>query len=389
VQATESERVARIVAAEEVHREAFHETSAGLWGRNHETRRRRGRRELQAVANAERRNGLLSPRYAACTKHGPFREDARVAEDPIEPDAPEPLETRVDRLWAFAARAVIRAVVAGLAVVVLALLNNNYASDRSRATRFSSDSSDRLNRRRVGWRRATTFSATPALMFMIMDMEKMSGDPRLQRLLDDYRKSTFVSNPQNPLHTVWARMVDSQATVPVIDARGIPAGDIHEILWVAHAIAPDRVLISPDERANLFSRTKYFWGRRNHQLFALDSYRYYNGGSPELDSTLAHLAKKVARDEHFDFRVNDSYPQRISFVLAAHQPDLIRSRWVERVINNQAADGHWSYCWHSWCKGVMDFSADDPDPSHATVQAAWALTLLKHRFPQWIERNYR
>jgi hypothetical protein len=37
----------------------------------------------------------------------------------------------------------------------------------------------------------------------------------------------------------------------------------------------------------------------------------------------------------------------------------------------------------------MDFSADDPDPSHATVQAAWALTLLKHRFPQWIERNYR
>jgi len=313
----------------------------------------------------------------------------RVLEDPIEPDEPEPLETRVDRLWAFAARAVIRTTMAGLAVVVLALLNNNYAVRRLTRDEFLL----RLERSiesATSWLAVRSdFFGNPALMFMIMDMEKMSGDPRLQRLLDDYRKSTFVSNPNNPLHTVWAQMVDAQKTVPVIDARSVPAGDIHEILWVAHAIAPNRVLISPEERANLFSRTKYFWGRRNHQLFALDSYRYYNGRSSELDSTLAHLAKKVARDEHFDFRVNDTYPQRIAFVLAAQHPDLIRSRWVERVINNQDADGHWSYCWYSWCKGVMDFSANDPDPSHATVQAAWALTLLKHRFPQWIERNYQ
>jgi hypothetical protein len=282
-----------------------------------------------------------------------------------------------------------RVASAALLVVVVALLNNNYAVRRLARDEFLL----RLERSieaATNWLAARTeMFGNPALMFMIVDMEKMSGDPRLQRLLDEYRRSTFVSNPQNPLHAVWARMVDSQTPVPVIDARRVPAGDVIETLWDAHAIAPKHVLISSAQRANMFSRTKYFWGRRHHQLLALDIYRHYNGGSPELDSTLAHLAKKVARDAHFDVRVNDSYAQRIAFVLGAGHPDLIRSRWVERVISNQQPDGHWGYCWYSWCKGVLDFSADDPDPSHATVQAAWALTMLKHRFPQWMQHHYR
>lgn len=276
-----------------------------------------------------------------------------------------------------------------LLIVMLALLNNNYALARVPGAEVRA----RLERsieRATSWLSAhPEILGNPALLFMVVDMERMSGDARMRAMLDAYRRSTFMSDPSDPLSAVWAYLVDPHRPIPVINATGVPANDVVEILWMAHAIAPDRVLISADQHANMFSRTKYFWGRRNHQLFTLDMYRYFNGGSPELDSTLAHLANKVARDAHFDLRVNDSYPQRIAFVLAAGHPDLIRPRWVERVLRYQHPDGHWNYCWYRWCKGVFEFSARDLDPAHTTVQAAWALYMLKHRFPQWIGRHYQ
>jgi hypothetical protein len=229
-----------------------------------------------------------------------------------------------------------------------------------------------------------------ALMFMIVDMEKMSGDPRLRQLLSAYRQSRFVTDTSQLFSGVWARMVDPQASVPTIDLTGVPAGEVMETLWDAYAIAPDRVKISSAQRANMFSPSKYYWGRRHHQLLALDIYRYYNGGSADLDATLGHLAEKVARDAHFDLRVNDSYPQRAAFILGAGRPDLIRSRWIERLLNYQRPDGAWSYYWYGWGKGVLEFGLDESfGVSHATVQAAWALYMLKYRFPRWIDQHYR
>jgi hypothetical protein len=281
-----------------------------------------------------------------------------------------------------------RLAAAAFLLVVLALLNNNYSIGRMSRAEFR----QRLDRSiddATNWLVAhPEMFGNPALMFMVADMEHLSGDVRLRRVLEEYRRSQFVSNQRSTLSHVWPRMVDSQAPVPLVDARGMPTGDIAELLWLAHAIAPDRVLINSSQRANMFSPTKYFWGRRVHQLFALGAYRHYNGSSPELEATLDHLAKKVARDARFDLRVNDTYPQRCAFLLGAGRPDLVRRRWIERVLAYQHGDGHWSYCWFGWCKGIIDFSRQDPDPSYTTVQAAWALYMLKHRFPQWTERHY-
>ena len=116
-------------------------------------------------------------------------------------------------------------------------------------------------------------------------------------------------------------------------------------------------------------------------------YRHFNGGTPELDQTMNYLSEKIARDAHFDFRVSDSYIQRTTFVLAAGHPDLVRRRWVERILENQNADGSWSYCWYGWCRGIFEFNIYNP--GHATVQGAWALTMLKYRYPQWVEEHYR
>jgi hypothetical protein len=230
----------------------------------------------------------------------------------------------------------------------------------------------------------------PSMMYMIADMEKVSHDPRLQAILQDYQ-THYLTHPTNPLDVAWVRLVVRDAYVPVIRVPDMQ-GQLAERAWDAYAVAPDKVSLAPDDRASMFSPTKYIWGKRQHQLLALVMYRDYNGSSPELDNTINYLAQKVARDAHYDFRVTDSYIQRTAFVLAAGRPDLIRSRWVDRILDNQNADGSWNYCWHAWCRGVFEFStkynADSSLSIHSTIQAAWALYMLKYRYPQWIDEHY-
>jgi len=285
--------------------------------------------------------------------------------------------------WAWKCAAVL------LLLLSLAVLNNNYSlrqvpqgEFRARLDRSLQDSTNWMSGH-------PEILGNPSLMFMVADMEKMSGDPRLRGMLDQYLQSKYVTKSFTPFGPVWARMVDPQAPVPMMNLTQIPEQDIFEVLWDAYAIAPDRVMISNSERENMFSPTKYYWGKRQHQLLALDMYRRYNGGSEELNSTINHLAEKVARDAYFDFRVNDSYVQRSAFILGADRPDLIRSRWVERILDYQRPDGSWAYCWYSWCRGIFEFKLGDFGPDHSTVQAAWALYMLKYRYPQWIEQRYR
>ncbi len=271
---------------------------------------------------------------------------------------------------------------------LLAVLNNNFSLASMSREQFQSE----LNRSveaSTNWiAHHPEIMGNEALMFMIADMESMSGDPRLRELLDKYPHSRWVDQPFQPLTFVWKRMVDPHANVPRMDLTQAPEGGVAEMLWDAYAMAPDAVIISSGQRANMFSPTKFYWGARQHQLLALVMYRHFNGGSEELNNTINHLAEKIARDQHFDFRVTDSYVQRNAFVVGAARPDLIRSRWIERTIDYQHADGGWNYCWYGWCRGIFEFKVESETSQHATVQAAWSLYMLKYRYPQWVEQHY-
>jgi len=275
-----------------------------------------------------------------------------------------------------------------LLVLALALLNNNFS--------LRSPSRDAFNRQldleldnALNWITDNAYISerNPSIMYMIADMERMSHDPRLQGLLDHYRKQYLV-HPVDVFDLIWFRLVVRNANVPTIyppDSQG----SFNELLWDAYAVAPDKIFLAPRDRASMFSPTKYSWGMRQHQILALIMYRDYNGGSPELDATLNYLAQKIARDARYDFRLNDSYIQRTAFVLGAGRPDLIRARWVDRILDHQNADGSWNSCWYGWCRGIFEFRIDSGGDGHATVQAAWALTMLKYRYPQWIDPHYR
>ena len=266
-----------------------------------------------------------------------------------------------------------------------ALVYNNYSFHNLSRAQFDAQLDGALERATV-WIAANPELSlkNPSVMYMIADMEKMSADPRLQSLLDEYHRRLL--HPVELFDLVWIRLVDRRAPIPAIPFRAMRM-EPYERIWDAYAIAPNNVGIYPAYRADMFSPTKYVWGVRQHQLLALVMYRDFNGDNAELDFTINHLSEKIARDAHYDFRVSDSYIQRTTFVLAAGRPDLVRPRWPERILENQTADGSWKYCWYGWCRGIFEFNITNP--GHPTVQAAWALTMLKYRYPQWIKEHYR
>jgi hypothetical protein len=278
-------------------------------------------------------------------------------------------------------------LVAFASLLALTLLNNNFSLGRPARAAVNAQLDHDLDAA-INWIKGypEISERNPSMMYMIADMERMSHDPRLQAVLEHYQKH-YLAYPANPLDFAWFRLVNRKAEVPAIQVPDLH-GQLNEFAWGAYAVAPDKISLSPGDRANMFSPSKYFWGARQHQLLALVIYRDYNGSSPELNDTMNYLAEKIARDAHYDFRITDSYIQRTAFVLAAGRPDLIRRRWVERILDHQNADGSWNSCWYGWCRGAFEFRIDNGGDGHATVQAAWALTMLKYRYPQWIESQY-
>jgi hypothetical protein len=225
------------------------------------------------------------------------------------------------------------------------------------------------------------YQNNPPLLFMVGDMARMSNDPRLKTIIDNYLVGRHVRVPGVPVTWYYARMADPAAQVPILLAPDLPNLGWQD-RWNSYAMAPARVEITPEDRANLFSPTKYSWGTRLHiQLLALDMYRSFNGPSPELEQTLNPITAGVAREANWDFRINDVFYQRTAFLLGAGRPDLVKSRWVDLILDHQRENGSWNYCWHGWCRGIFEFKSFEFNTGHPTVQAACrALSLIASGF---------
>jgi hypothetical protein len=286
--------------------------------------------------------------------------------------------------WLLAVFAVIVLLVAAAVVI------NNYSFHQRSRAEFNAQ----LNR---AIESSTQWIVThpenygnPPLMFMVGDMAEMSDDPRLQQYVQGYLASKWVHVPGQPMTWYYARWAYPTLPAPLIPRSAMPNLSWQD-RWFGYASAPDKIELDPEDHANLFSPTKYSWGIRLHlQLVALDMYRRFNGPGGELNAAINPVAEGVARDAFYDFRVNDAYYQRNAMILGAGRPDLVRSRWIERMLDAQNADGTWTFCWYGvWCRGVMEFSLNENDYGHSTVQAAWALFMLKYRYSDWIAKSYQ
>jgi hypothetical protein len=219
-----------------------------------------------------------------------------------------------------------------------------------------------------------------ALFHMLAEMNARKPDARFRRLTE-----RFLSQAGDSL---WRKLVGDTGSASAPDLQGFDRLQDYQ-RWILFAIAPDRVPLSDEDKRRMFAPDEYHWGSLTHQLFAVYLFRRFQGTSPATETLMSHLCERIAAEAFWDVRVTDLYLQRSAFLLAAGRPDLVRRRWVERVMAAQQGDGGWVSGWHGWGPGLMAFSwSRRSSNAHTTVQGIWILHLLKYRYPEWIEQHY-
>lgn len=282
--------------------------------------------------------------------------------------------------------------------IALAILNNNVSFSRRSRSDFVK-SLDHSLAASTGWTmdqylpgdpgvvpttdQGKEFVDNAALAHMLVDCAAMSGDPRLRQLA-----ARFVAG-RHADPNLWAKMVDPAIAVPASSS-----GDLDQYLeyqrWMLHGVSPEGAPLPPAELADMFSPHKFRTGKATHQLFALYFYRKFNGETPELNSLMDGVEERIASEATFDFRVTDLYLQRIAFLLAVGRPDLVKPRWVERALATQQSDGGWLNTWYGWAPHPLDFTfSDQHSVAHSTAQGMWLAQMLKHRYPEWIDKHYK
>ena len=158
-------------------------------------------------------------------------------------------------------------------VLALALFNNNFALTHPSRAEFNAQLDASLDRS-YNWIAAhpVVVGTTPPLMYMLADMEEMTGDPRLQKALAANKVALDRMFPPRPLDPFWYRFVDPHAPLPFMSAEAL-RGQGYDLQWMAFAIDQKRVPLSTEVRDSLFSRYKYVWGARHHQQVGLIVYR--------------------------------------------------------------------------------------------------------------------
>jgi len=296
----------------------------------------------------------------------------------------------------------LRRIAASLAVLLVlalgaALFNNNISIRRPSRAEFVGNL-DQTLARSTDWtlgqyhQTATGSVSTPegrvllsnsATAHMVVDCASLSGEPRMKAL-----GSGFVEAWKGE-GNFFGKMVDPAMPTNVPSGRDLQSLEEYQ-RWILHGAAPNDVPLSPKEREDMFSPDKYRTGKATHQLFALYFYRQSRGSTPELDHTMQKIEERIAWEAAIDFRVTDLYLQRLAFLLAAGRPDLIRPRWVERAFTAQQVDGGWLENWHGWTGTPYRFSLNDGSSTpHSTAQGMWIAYMLKYRYPEWIDQNYR
>jgi hypothetical protein len=275
-----------------------------------------------------------------------------------------------------AAVVLLFAGIAGLVVLV----NSNVSWTQS--DQAFADSFERALQTGTDWMVTHPETENAALLYMLADMAALSGDVRLRTIV-----TNAVANSALPPDSVLRRWLEPDATVRRPSREELSGLEDYE-RWCLYAIAPQHVDLIEAERNAMFDPDRFVWGSRTHQLLALILYKDRTANTPAVTDLMNHLSQKIAREEHWDIRVTDLYMQRMAFVLAAGRPDLIRRRWVERVIAKQHADGGWISSWYGWGPGLFVFRLSPKVPnSHTTVQGVWTLYMLKYRYPEWLRRH--
>ncbi|UCD28274.1 MAG: hypothetical protein JSV03_14495 [Planctomycetota bacterium] len=119
----------------------------------------------------------------------------------------------------------------------------------------------------------------------------------------------------------------------------------------------------------------------SHQLWSLWHMRVINKDPRVTDQLLEELCRRIARENTMDLRANDLYFERAAFILMAGHPEMIKRRWIERIIENQNNDGGWRDPWYFF-GSTGQWGHLSSSNSHSTMLALWALYRVRYVYSE-------
>lgn len=259
-----------------------------------------------------------------------------------------------------------------------AVLNNNFSVGRTPKREFVERLERAIDLSRE-WLLVTGKEDNEYLLYMLRDAIRISHDEKLEQTYTAVKRRR-----PGP----WLRLVDPE--LPFVNPGAEERKKLSPYhLWTLHAISHRSFGLSESETAEMLSPDRARLGRATHQVLALVLLKEYTGADAKVDGVIDAVCRRIATEAAIDFRVTDLYLQRIAFLLAAGHPELVKPRWVERMLAAQETDGGWYWGWYGWQVTPYAFSLEDKTDGHPTIQAMWAMYLLKSRYPEWIAANYR
>ena len=175
-----------------------------------------------------------------------------------------------------------------------AVINNNHSFHQTSRAEFNAQLDHAIDSSTNWIVQQPDIQGNPPLMFMVGDMAEMSGDPRLKNFIAAYLASPRVRVPGHPVTWYYAHWADASVPVPTLSAAYVDSLSWQD-KWFTYATAPDRVALTADEQANMFSPTMYSWGSG----CICNSSRWItsviiNGPSPRLDAAIIPVTQGVA-----------------------------------------------------------------------------------------------
>lgn len=157
-------------------------------------------------------------------------------------------------------------------------------------------------------------------------------------------------------------------------------------LWFTYALRPDLGELHDEARRRFLGHDLQDWLGYNltHRFYA---YRLMMATHPEgarrigVPRQLQIATVQMGIEASLDVFLSDLFIERVAFLLDSdREPWLFSARWIERILEDQGADGGWAFSRSPRCAIPQLVGADcirGPSHPHSTVLAALALSKFR------------
>jgi len=225
-----------------------------------------------------------------------------------------------------------------------------------------------------------------ALWWMLKEASDISDNKQLSEIYQQYKSRYLDPNPAN----IWTPYFRTFYKPLVPDMSAFSDYHPYQVFFV-YALSCDKSLekepVIQEQLEADYCGLHYLSPRCvTHQLMSVRLMQErYCGDDAQLATLAKSLQKTIVNELTYDFRVTDSYIQRVLALAEAGNFEAIKPVWIQRIIAAQNEDGGWddlhplitisdtnSIGWTS----TLPRYASTQSNFHATAQGIWLMALL-------------